>query len=133
MLETCHWTNGWQPNHVRPMQTFPIQPKILHAEVSPLMLELKHVQLVAHRGSPTRRTGLALHTKVPVRNQQKIELRHFGSDVQTLTADPSLNKHLPHTRGYKVHWHLVPLANPTMVIKVGLVQVSVWVLVKNAA
>ena len=111
------------------MQTFPIQPKILRAEVSPLMLELKHVQLVAHRGSPTRRTGLALHTKVPVRKQQKIELRHFGSDVQTLTADPSLNKHLPHTRGYKVHW----LANPTMENKVGLVQVSVWVLVKNAA
>ena len=115
------------------MQTFPIQPKILHAEVSPLMLELKHVQLVAHRGSPTRRTGLALHTKVPVRNQQKIELRPFGSDVQVLAADTSLNKHLPHTRGYIVHWHLVPLANPTMVNKDGLAQVSVWVLVQNDA
>jgi hypothetical protein len=115
------------------MKTFPIQPKILPAEVSPLMLELKHVQLQAHRGSPTRRTGLALHRNVPIWRQQKKELRPFASDVQALAADPNLNKHLPHTRGYKVHWHLVPLANPTMVIKVGLVQVSVWVLVQNDA
>lgn len=95
------------------MKTFPIQPKILHAEVSPLMLELKHVQLQAHRGSPTRRTGLALHRNVPIRRQQKKELRPFASDVQALAADPNLNKHLPHSRGYGVHWYLAPLANPT--------------------